>query len=164
MGRKCIPYAEFYSFSRISWKLRNSWKFNLWTAISLVKCIMNYWTKEGSLWNSKHELSACYQFVKISHREKYPVYSMKCNVLWLLIWIGICQYRKNRLAKIENKIDAVISQRQLLHLTSLSLLTFYFTPGSTCPHYCLFTCIKWRLYKKKHGPVRAVTVRKQSQW
>ena len=60
-------------FSR---KLCDSWKFNSWTAISLVKCIISYWNKEWSSWNYKRELSACNQFVKISHREKYPAYGM----------------------------------------------------------------------------------------
>ena len=37
-------------FSRISRKLLDSWKFNLWTATSQVKCIISYWNKEGSSW------------------------------------------------------------------------------------------------------------------
>ena len=63
-------------FSRISRKLLDSWKFISWTATSQVKCIISYWNKEGSSWKFKRELSACNQFVKISHREKYPAYGM----------------------------------------------------------------------------------------
>ena len=43
------------------------------------KCIMSYWNKEGSSWNFKCELSVCYQFVKVSHCEKYPVYGMSVD-------------------------------------------------------------------------------------
>ena len=71
-----LPYAGFYSRSRILRKLLDSWKFNSWTATSQVKCIISYWNKEGSSWKFKCELSACNRFVKISHREKYPVYGI----------------------------------------------------------------------------------------
>ena len=69
-----IPYVGFIQdtlFSWILWKLCDLWKFNLWTAISLVKCIISYWNKEGSSWNFKRELSVCNWFVKIGHDEKY---------------------------------------------------------------------------------------------
>ena len=32
---------------------------------------------------------------------------LKCNVVWLLVQIAICQCRKNRLVKIENKVDNI---------------------------------------------------------
>ena len=73
-------------FSWFSRKLRDSWKFNSWTAISLVKCIMSYWTNEESSWKFKCELSACYQFVKISHRETYPAYGIG--------WDQVCMVSK----------------------------------------------------------------------
>jgi len=56
---------------------------------------------------------------------------LKCNVIWLLIWIGISSAGRNRLAKIKKKL--IISQRQLHHLTNLSILTFYSTPWQRTP-------------------------------
>ena len=58
-----------------------------------------------------------------------------------IAWIGICQCGRNRLVRIENKVDK--SQRRLHQLTSLSLLTFYSTPGSykSClKHSTISTC------------------------
>ena len=31
----------------------------------------------------------------------------KCDVVWLLIWIGIFSAGRNRLAKIENKVNNI---------------------------------------------------------
>jgi len=67
---------------------------------------------------------------------------------------------RNKLAKIENKVDNITQTATSLHLTSL--LTFYSTPQTQAAH-ALNSRIEWRLCKKKHGPVWAVAVRKWSQ-
>ena len=60
---------------------------------------------------------------------------LKCSVVWLLIWIGICQCRKKQ-TKIKNKVANIT--KAATSFNKLKLLTFHSTPanpGSAHPQY-----------------------------
>ena len=52
-----------------------SWKFNL--------CCISYWNEEGHLWNFKHELSACNQFVIVKNTCIWYFVSTVIVITWL---------------------------------------------------------------------------------
>ena len=56
---------------------------------------------------------------------------LKCDVVWLLVWIGISRAGRNRLAKIENKVDNNITKTAAsANQLKPSLLTFCSTPAN----------------------------------
>ena len=53
---------------------------------------------------------------------------LKCDVAWLLVWIGISSAGRNRLPKIKNEVDNIT--KTATSVKKLRLLTFYCTPAN----------------------------------
>jgi len=87
------------------------------------------------------------------------------TVVWLLMWIGVSSAGRNRLAKIENKVDDITNTATSVNELKPSYFLFHSSkpPSAHALKYWLFSRIEWHLYKKKHGPGWAVAGRKRSQ-
>jgi len=66
-----------------------------------------------------------------------------------------------RLLLFKNEVEYIIKTATWMHLSNSPFYLKPANPGSVCPQYWSFGCIKWHLYTKKDCLVWAVAVQKR---